>query len=317
MADEITMVSTTQSQEEINEALGLPAPAKEAPVVTAATEQEEGEEQQEEHAAQQPAKGAKPKKSAQDRINELTREKYELREKLARLEGATGKKDGAEATPAKEAPKVVVPLTRAKPDKDDPKYQTYEDYTEDLAGWKAEQLRAQEKAQEADEKRNARLREKFDGFQEQIKEAQEAHDDWDEVFNAPAENLQVPKIFDVAVPDLPNGAEVMYYVATHPEFRQKLLAMNDGYSDVQIISELSRVSDYLLDQAEEAAGKPATAVAKTAPTASATSAVRSVSAAPVPLKPVGSAGSSPAAAKKPLADVPYKEYKRRRAAGEG
>ena len=315
MADEITLSSTTATQDEMNAALGI------APETPAKGEVEDKPKEAEQEVAQDQERKAEPhgkvKKSAQDRINELTREKYELRERLARLEGTQGKAKTDE-TPAKAdaATKLAVVPTRPKPDKDDPKYKTYEEYTDDLVDWKVEQSEAVHKAEEAQKTKNERLREKFDNLNAQITEAKTRYPDWDEV--ASDESLRVPKIFEVAIPEFSNGADMMYYVATHNEFREKLLGMNDGVNDFKIIHELSRLSDYLLDRDEAAKGSAAIATIpdakKPAPTVIA-AAKTTASTAPEPIKPVGSA--SAATAKRPLDEAPFQEYKRRRLAGEG
>lgn len=306
MPDEMTLTSTTATQEEINEALGItPEPAAQPEAKPEEgkdgekpqPEQAEGEKQEQEP---QQHRSKKPK-SAQDRINELTREKYELRERLARLEGAQSR-GGDAAEPAKPAPKQIAP-TRPKPDPNDAKYKTYDDYVEDLADWKTEQRLAADKAAATEREQNERLREKFDNFRAQQQKAAAKYDDWDEVMSN--KDIVLPEVMNVAVVDFENGADVAYYVATHPDFRQHLLDMNDGYSDLKIVHELSRLSDYLLEQEnaeEEPANseKPAATVAAPKP---------AVSSAPAPIKPIGGASTAANGMKSPD-EMTQKEYNR-------
>ena len=101
--------------------------------------------------SKQQEKGRARKPDAEHRIGELTRELKQLR---ADLEEARRPKDvkAAESSPAKPAPPQY---TRPKPTVDDksadgkPKYNSYEDYVEELTGLKAEQRIVQQNREQA------------------------------------------------------------------------------------------------------------------------------------------------------------------------
>jgi hypothetical protein len=322
MPDEITIASTTADIGELNAVLGVVEepktdPAAPAKQPTQATEAEAAEKASQQERQDQTGQRRRKPNDPQKRIDQLTGKIYELRETIARLEGKSEGKTQADAATAPAAAKITVTPSRPKPEKDDPKYKSYEEYVEDLADWKAEVKLAEQKAKDAEEERTSRLREKFDNFNAQLREAEARHEDWNEVAEA-AKTQKVPAIVGTVLMDFPNAAEMSYYMATHEDFRDKLLAMNDGASDVKIIAELSRLSDYLSDQEEEEESEPEPKPAATKAAAAATTqAVKPVvSAAPAPLKPVGTAATTQAV-KKPLDEVSYQEYKRRRKNGEG
>lgn len=116
-------------------------------------------------------------KTADDRKAELQREIEDLVKRKNQLK--------AEVTPKAETPKVEpkpaeAQYTRPKPTVDDktpdgkPKYATYEDFTEELADWKAEQ-RIAKAEQDRETAKQA------EAFKAQVEEAKGRHENFDEV----------------------------------------------------------------------------------------------------------------------------------------
>lgn len=116
----------------------------------------------------------KPRQTAAERI-------AELKATIAKIEKGAGIKTQAESSTAKPEPKPQpVPLTRTKPTPEDkkadgtPKFETYEDYIEDLTDWKGEQRDAKNQRESAQQAQARELNSK-------LEDARSRYDKFDEV----------------------------------------------------------------------------------------------------------------------------------------
>jgi len=254
MAGEITVSSTTDSQEAVNQAaahqgsrLVTSQPEEERP--EQASEAEQAETDAESEPAEQPEKEdeeesepeeeqpeqpvGKTRRKLLRQVSRLNSRNITLQEQL---EEATNKirqfERTGETKPADAAP-------GGKPDPRDPKFKTYEDYVEALADYKLEQ-KEQAKAKAAQEEY---LRGIFDDYNKQVEAARDLHEDFDD-----AVNVTVPTVAINALYEMDNGAEVAYFIAKHPDIREQLLEWNNphlkgGYR--KIIVELNKISEDL------------------------------------------------------------------------
>lgn len=146
------------------------APSSEAQAAETSPAPEAENKQQEKKPAE------KPKPTAEDRIAQLEATIEKIR-KGAGIE----KTQKAESSPAKVEQPIQQPqFTRPKPTADDknkdgsPKFQTYEDFVEDLADWKAEQRWA---AQQREQAQQAQARE----LNAKVAEARSRYENFDEI----------------------------------------------------------------------------------------------------------------------------------------
>ena len=170
--DTITLISTTDTPEQVQEALtqkpaekpaeppaGKPAetPAAESPAADGPADEttEQKAERETKEASEAGGRLAKRKKSIQDEIDELTRSKHTVRRDVeaeeARLQDLRRQRQELEPAPKPDAPRVDSGPTekktegRAEPkldavdDKGNAKYATYEDYLSDHAVWTREE----------------------------------------------------------------------------------------------------------------------------------------------------------------------------------
>lgn len=159
------------------------------------SEDEESETESEsetEEAQEPPHKGS----GAEKRIKQLLAKTKELEAKLA------GKQD----VKAEPSPALAPQYTRPKPTADDkkqdgtPKFESYEDFVEELADWKAEQRLVS--AQREQSQREAQT-----ALQKQVDEARSRYDDVDEVIFPAAKTIQEAKI-PLAVKEVFAGSEL-------------------------------------------------------------------------------------------------------------
>lgn len=295
---ELTVASTTDTQQEINQAAG--AVVKEEP--EARPEPEEAPTPDVQVSESEPGqKPGKSKSAYQRRIDKLTREVAELKAKQAPQPAAELE---AEPEPAPQT------LGRAKPTPTPDKYETYEDYIEDLTDWKAEQRELQRAEQEQAAAQQQQLRAVIDNWNEQADAAREQYDDFDETLSN-----QVPIYAGVqmALMELENGAEVAYYLGKHRDVAAKLMEMSPeraiaevgklaaNLGEVEVESEEPSSSSDEGPQGGSQGGGPA-ATDRAAPPPR-----RAVSNAPAPIKPVGGSATRSSV---PLDELPYSEYRR-------
>lgn len=318
----VTVASTTDTQEQVNAALGIaqtePEPkqpaaettseanssetATEGEQVETAPDSETGESEQKTEGddGQRPVRG---KGGFQKKINKLTSRNYELentvekqseqiKELLARLDG--NKTSATEQKTDKAA-------AAEDPEPDPDKFDTYEKYIKALTSWQVRQeKRTQEEAsrkeQEAQHQKteNERLKSVFDNYNRSVAEARGEYDDFDEVVGA--SKLQVTRAVQLAVIEL-GDASVTYYLAKNPDVVEHLNSLSDVSAMVEVGKLVARLS----------AGEEKTP-SRTAST------VKPPTKAPAPIKPVGGSATKSAVS---LGDpkLSYKDYKKLRKAG--
>jgi hypothetical protein len=162
---------------------------------------------------------AKPKKSAQERINELTAARRE-----AEREAEFWRIKALESRPT-EQPQQQAPAGDGKPDPS--KYEAGEydpRYIEDLIDWKAEQ-KLTSRLQETEAQRQAR--ERAATFQAQIKAASEKHDDFEDKVLRGAQRGSwacTPDMLET-MQESDMGAEVAYHLASNPAEAQRIASL--------------------------------------------------------------------------------------------
>jgi hypothetical protein len=241
-ANEVVLSSVSDSEADIKAALGMPAePAKaeEAPVEPVAEIAAEP--------AKEPAKdAAKPEKDddtpgVQRRINDITRQKYEIsaeRDRIAReLEAlkAQAAKPAPVETPAE--PEVKPEPVAVKPKQDD--FATYDEFTEALAEFKADQkfreaegkIKAEfeRRDQEAQARAAAMQRHQFEqqaaqAFNAKVEEAKGKYSDYDATVAASVSLPVTPEV-GLVIQNEPFGVELGYYLMKNPAELDRINSM--------------------------------------------------------------------------------------------
>lgn len=242
-----------------------PADAQEETEAPEVEETETEPESEPEEAQEQPKKGS----AAEKRIKQLLADKKELERQLA-----ASKPTQADSSPAQ----ASEPATRQKPTAEDkdkdgkPKYETYEDFVEDLADWKSEQRQAQWEVRQAQQKAQEALEVK-------LNESRARYEDADEVIFPAAQQINEAKIPQV-VKEVFAGSDLFtdlcYVVGSDPEELKKFLSVANSNPRAAI----AKVFEYERGIREELSGKDE----KQAPEPTKTS-------APKPPSPVGGASS--------------------------
>jgi len=326
MPGDITLTSTTNTEAEIREALGVePAPpaakvlpAAETPAPAAAAAPVD-ETPAEEAAEADDVDGNKPpvdpevseaastlskrKGRLQARLDDLTREKYDsqrakdealaevaqLRARLEELERRKGEPAEVEdeteerqaAPPEEPVEETVDPNIPPKPIEDN--FATYTEFIDALTDWKADR-RDEARSKRDLEVQQQRQREAYEHTQRsewevKLAAAKVKHQDFDAVTQASATvPLSLPVRDMLLMSD--HGAELLYYLATHPAEAVALSSMHP----VKALSKLGRLEA----QIESEMGLPAAAEEESRePTRV------PVSRAPKPLPRVGGGGGTP------------------------
>ena len=159
--------------------------------------------------------GLKPKTAR--RIQQLLEKTKELERKLAEKQDAP--KDSSPVTPEPQ-------YTRAKPTQDGKgpngkPYETYEEYIEDLADWKAEQ-----RIEAA--KREAQQRESQQALQAQLNEARERYDDADDVIFPAAKEIaesKIPEVVKRVFIDSDLYVDLCYVVGSDPKELKSFISL--------------------------------------------------------------------------------------------
>jgi hypothetical protein len=333
MADEVTIVSTTDSEADVRSALGADAAAEmpkadeqgnAAVSADAAVDAKGGaplaadaaaaESDSDDDAAgdggdtsEAGKKLAKRKRSLQERINELTHDKYAtVRERdaaVAEVARLNALLETVAKAPAKPQPSDAR-ATAAKPKVED--FQTYEDFVEALADWKADQkatARAGEVKKEIDDRLAAERQADVDqataraqqqiltSYAARVDEFRKTHPD----LNAALEQVDsdeyvVPPMMRAHILQSDIGPALQYHLAKNPDDFRRIAALPPGPMLVQLGKLEARLD-----------------VATPGPT----SAAAPVTRATPPIKPVG---GSATASTVPLDELPYQDYKKRREA---
>lgn len=182
------------------------------------TEEAEAEEPEPEpESAPEETQEPKPKSKRDKRIQQLLDETNDLKRKLAEKQDV---KSESSTAPAPQ-------YTRSKPTADDkkqdgtPKFESYEDFVEDLADWKAEQR--WETAKREQMHRDAQT-----ALQKQVDEARSRYDDVDEVIFPAAKTINEAKIPQAvkevfAQSDL--FIDLCYVVGSDPDELKKFISL--------------------------------------------------------------------------------------------
>lgn len=232
------------------------------------------------------------------RFAELTRERKEAEaraaaaeRKLAELRAAPRQPASTEPAPA--APSGAPPATKPTVEQ----FENYEEFVEALTDWKAEQreqARERAEAERERERENERAKSAWDAKQEA---AREKYADYDDAVN---QDLAITPVMQHVILRSEQGADLAYYLGSHPEECQRLASLDD----VQAARELGRLEARLAP-----ASSPSVPTTKT-PTRS--------SSAPAPIRPVAAASpASGAPAAKGFETMTLREYEewRRRRGG--
>ena len=133
----------------------------------------------------------------------------------------------------------ISPVDPTRPNVNDPRFTSYDEYTEALADWKVDQRF--KKAQEDYNQRSQK--ERMDGslktFNERADKAREKYPDYDELFeNAPISQAMAPTILESE-----NGPELAVYLSKNPEVARKLYYL----TPTQAARELGKIEAKLDD----------------------------------------------------------------------
>ena len=164
----------------------------------------------------------KPKRSARERINELTKRAHEAEREVQRL------REASERKPAESTEKPI-------PDR----FGSYDEYVEALADWKADQRVAESfKRRDAERSQAAEARAaeaKAQAWAERQSEFREATPDYDAVVGKSAVQI-APHVVDTLL-DSESGPELAYHLAKRPETVKRINAL----SPLSAARELGRI----------------------------------------------------------------------------
>jgi hypothetical protein len=257
------------------------------PEATKAPEQSEGEKGKDgEH---------KPKKSAAERIQELAGKRRE----------AEARADAAEREAAALRARVDSLSTQAKPLEASAKplrsqYATDDDYIESLTDWKAREAIAKRELESAKARDEADEAETVRVWSQRQEAVMKVLPDYAEVIGK--SEVAVPAAVHYAVLESPQGPQIAYYLALHPEEARKI-------SQMKPIAAIKRIASLERDMAEIEADEVATGKAKEPDDKGEEQSTVKKSKAPPPFEAIRSVPSSAAST-----TSDFDEYKRRRQA---
>lgn len=153
--------------------------------------------------------GKKKKDPVQERINKITRKRYEA-ERERDYYKAELERLKAEAQKPKEAPAET---TSEKPKEED--FENYSDFVEALADWKAEQKAAQIERKLKEEREQAQKQSAQQEFVAKLEQGREKYSDFDEVVFDPDVPITQPMV--EALHDCEHAADIAYYLGKHPD----------------------------------------------------------------------------------------------------
>jgi hypothetical protein len=290
---EITLASTTESQEELEHSAGpnwrqsyarptIVEVEDSAEAGTAKTGAPEANAQQ--STEKKPAEGKtatekqptaekdelppEVQKLIQKRIDKLTAKNKALEDELERSRG-TQQSAKTETKTEAVAGNDPEPQPEDLDAKGQPKYARYEDFTKAQALWAAREAMRERETATSKQTAEAQMKQNWDAHNTRVAEAQGKYDDWDEAAAAIG-SAAVPQAVGLAIVEMDNSADVLYHLAKHPEELEALQKM----SSIRQVAEIGRLSAALLPSKTESP--------KTKPT----------SKAPAPITPVGSSSST-------------------------
>jgi hypothetical protein len=317
MADDITISSTTDSQEQVEAALAEPSSPPEPE--QQATEEAPPESPHEDSAIETKTSEASPEPEAGTKAAETTGEpaqepKQEVTEKQQkprsqqRIENLSRQLRAAEDRIA-ELQRAVTPPTPSEPPgpRDRPNIDEFDDlgeYRKAEELWLKEQtqatvidtLRQANESQRAGRAREAREKLEAD-WQGKLAAASEKITDFDEVAQNP--NLPVSDVMAETLFRHPNGTDILYYLGKHPEESLEIARM-DPFSSVAAIGLLGH-------QFSDNGSNDATPVTPPKP----------ISRAPDPITPIRSTSPPTNTSVDAMTNMSYDDYRRVRDAQEG
>ena len=304
-----TITSYPDTSEDIARVLNPPAPPvtptvplSETPTVAPSTDSPSDEALPEESALVETGESddgtSPPTGRFQKRIDVLTRRVGERDREIDRLRTENEmllrftKPSGSSQPPiAGQAPAPVLPEAPARPRVE--AFATHEDYIEALTDWKLAQalprvLEAQD-AKQRDIEQRQRETQQHTTWQQRLQEGPAHYDDFSEAISNPALRIRedIQRAVYETVVENPQGAHVLYYLATHPEEIQHLHAMPSG----SVARALGRIEQHVTDLIGNKAP-----TSPTVPQASLPRALPSMGTPPLspPLQPVQGTGVQPA-----------------------
>ncbi len=170
-----------------------------------------------------------PDATSSPRIRTLKRQLAALKALEAPAPAATPSRTEPTRTLEPRQTRTDATATRTKPTEDEigTKYQTYGDYVEDLADWKAEQREtvAAQKREEAEstERRNSAI----SAHQQRMAAFAGTKADFRTV-TAPLMNQTLPPVLLAAILSDDKGPESVYYLAQHPDALDELILLTEG-----------------------------------------------------------------------------------------
>lgn len=281
----MSAASSTQTQEEVNAAVGLDKEGKPLPEVKETKETSEAQAEtvvepettEEVQEAEEGEKKSKGKTGFQKRIDKLTADKYRLEAELEEMRASKTTKTQETAQPAQVQ-------AEGEPRIED--FTTIPDYVKAHTKWALAEAKKSEQA----EAQQSRDREVLDNYTKRVADERVNHEDWDEVYDSIGE-ATVPQPVQLALLKRKDGPLLVYHLAKNPEIVDALNQMDP----LEAVSELGYIAASISSSRSE----------NSAP------AVR-VSSAPAPIKPVGGANTK---SRVPLDKMPMKEYMAARKAG--
>src|SRR5712664_817390 len=175
------------------------------------------EDDEEEEAPKKPSR----KQRAIDRATrQLQDELKETKDRLAALEG-------------KKEAKVEAPKEQARPKRAD--FDTDEKYEDALLAWGTQKALADKALKDAESANKTRFDQNLANYASQLEEAKEKYEDFEEVVN---QDIFIGKEAQLAILELENGAEVIYYLGRHPVAAAKLGEL----SPISAVMEVGRLS---------------------------------------------------------------------------
>jgi len=282
---ELTVASTTDTQDEINKVAGANPPA-------AVLEAETPEKPEAQEPAEQPVAAApEPKESHSKLQRKIDRMRREIEELKA----------------AKPAPQVAQPepepveAASQTPKPTPAQFTNYEDYIEALTDWKAEEREFKKIQQEAQIAQQEHLRQTFETYNNAAAEFRREHDDYDEVLSA---DVPIHQGVQMAIIEMDNGPAVAYYLGTHRDVAAKLMDM----SEARAMAEVGRISATLgvseTDEPTSKSEEEEEPVHRASPPPR-----KAISAAPAPIKPLGGGNTKSSL---PMDQLDYAEYRKLR-----
>jgi hypothetical protein len=237
------------------------------------TETSEGDEPESEPESDPEETQEPPQKGAEKRIKQLLAKIKELERKPAEKQDVK----------TESSPEPAPQYTRTKPTAEDknqdgtPKFNTYEDFVEELADWKAEQRLESAKREQVQQEAQKALKGKLD-------EARARYDDADDVIfpaNQAIQNAKIPQVVKEVVAQSAEFVDLLYVVGSDPAELKKFieLAQTDPRAAIGKVFEYERGIREELSRPRDDKGK-----FTAAPEAKKTS-------APKPPSPVGGASS--------------------------